>query len=178
MNFSNPIIVLIGLNKLRDKKDAIDFKRLQEFLPLGKSHLSQCLKINEKKGLIQKLEGKKYFSTIQMTPDGIRKAQRYTDFLKNLLNDYKTQSPPETQKQKTLQKKEVKKDPLVRKNLGKLIEEFTTQIQPPLKSSIKDSLSDYIPKSHIDDGLLEDLTGTTMDLIYEHLSTFFKDIFA
>ncbi|TFG24122.1 MAG: hypothetical protein EU529_05350 [Promethearchaeota archaeon] len=178
MNFNTPIIVLISLCKLRDKKDIIHFRRLQELLPLGKSQLSQCLKINEKKGLIQKPESKKYFSIIQITPKGIRKAQRYIDFLTHLLNNHIIQPPLEIQRQKTPQKKEVKKNLPVRKDFEKLMEKFISQIYTPLKSSIKDSLSDYIPKSNIDNALLEDLTSSTTDFIYEHLSKFFKDSFA
>ena len=177
MYIDNSIFVLIAIQTLKSKENLVLRKEIEDFLPLENSHISQCLRNNEEEELIKKPNGERYFKTIQITPKGIVKAKRYITFLNDLNQKINNNSNPKKKEQKTPPKKELKKDPPVRKNFGKLIEEFSSQIQTPLKSSIRDSLSDYIPESHIDNGLLDDLTGTTIDAIYEHLSTFFKDIF-
>jgi len=48
MNIGNPTIVLIATYTLRNDQDITTFKRLQNFLPLEKSHISQALAYNEK----------------------------------------------------------------------------------------------------------------------------------
>jgi len=158
MYFNAPQIVLIAISTLKDENNITTYKHLQDFLPFEKSQLSQALIYNEKLHLIQKPQGKKYFSTIQITPKGIEKAQRYIDALRNLLNNAR---PLPKKKDKVIPKKSP--------NIRKTINDLSSQFFSPLRDILKESLLDYIPESHLTDNLLDDTTDSILNFFHEKL---------
>ena len=77
MYFDNSKIVLLTVFAHKDDEDITPFKTLRELLPIEKSHISQSLAQNEKDGLIKKPDSNKYFTRIQITPEGIQTAKRH-----------------------------------------------------------------------------------------------------
>ncbi len=86
MFIDNSIIVLIVIQSNKDANGITPYKRLQELLPIEKSHISQALAQNERNGLIKKPDSSKYFTRMQITLEGIQKAKRYIAFLSKILN--------------------------------------------------------------------------------------------
>ncbi len=82
----NPLIVLLAIFTHRDAQNITTFQTLQSLLPLEKSHISQSLSQNEKLGLIKKPTSRKYFTHIQITPEGIQKAERNIALLTKIIN--------------------------------------------------------------------------------------------
>ena len=85
MFIDNSIITLIVIYIQKNDYDITPYRRLHDLLPLEKSHISQNLATHEKKGLIMNPNSAKYFTQIQITPEGIRVAERYIAFLNKIL---------------------------------------------------------------------------------------------
>ena len=166
MHIDNPIIVLIAIYSLRNDNDINTFKQLQGFLPLEKSQISQSLSHNEKKEFIKKPDEHRYFTDIQITPSGIRQAERYINFFKKLLDNL--ESPPE------YMEKGASRDPHIPRNFKAFLDIFTTKFYSPLKRSIKNSLREYIPESHLSDNLLDDITDNVLNFFHDQLSSLFR----
>lgn len=161
MYLDNPIIVLIASLVLKDKNDITTYRQLQEFLPLEKSQISQALKTNEEADLLQKPEGNKYFSQIKITDNGILKAQRYISFLKKLVRVSSSPLPTNKPRPKP-------NNPPTPPNITSFIEKSFS----PLKSTLKKSLQDYIPESHLTADMLEDITDDILSFFQNRLEKF------
>ena len=166
MYLSNPVIVLVTSYILKDENNITTYKRLQEFLPLEKSQISQALKNNEDADLIKKLQGKKYFSTIQITPNGIQKAQRYISFLEKLIKTSPSNLPKHP--------KSILYSSTPSPNLNSFGDKLTTSLFSPLKSTLKKSLQNYIPESHLPTDMLEDITDETLSFFQRRLENYEK----
>jgi hypothetical protein len=163
MNIDNSMIVLIAIYIQRDDKNIATFKQLLDSLPLEKSHLSQALAHLEKKNVIKKPEGRAYFSTIQITQEGISQAHRHIVFLSNLLG---THTANTTEKSRTSHN-----NSKLTTNFTKVLNKFISVSFSPLKNIIRNSLEEYIPTSHLNDNLLNDLTDAILDFLRDHVST-------
>lgn len=162
MFIDNKIIVLISIHQHRDENNIVSFRQLQDSLSLEKSHISQSLKHNEQQHFIQKPNEQKYFSYIQITPLGIKKAQFYIDYLQELLQNH--QPPPKIQKSIS------KKSPIP-STFHKFLKEFPSTLFTPLKNTVKESLQQYIPESNLGENLLDDLSEDILDFFQKKLST-------
>jgi len=171
MNIDNPSIVLIAIFTQRNDQDITTFKQLQKILPLEKSHISQTLAHNEKKNLIRKPDNNTYFTTILITPQGIRKAQRYITFLQTLIN---APNPPPINNIPVSKKEILPQKSSSPLDLKLFLDKFTSRFFPPLKNTLKNSLQDYIPKSHLSDNLIDDLTDTILDFFHDQFSTIYN----
>jgi hypothetical protein len=157
MYLDNPIIVLLGIFSQKNKDNIISFKQLQDLLPLEKSQISQALSYNSKIGLIQKAEGNKYFTKIQITPEGIQKAKRCITFLEKLITISPSPSPRRP--------KSTPKSPTPPPQLNS----FVDKLFSPLKKTLKNSLQDYIPESHLTLDMLNDITDDILTFFHNKL---------
>jgi len=166
MYLDNKIIVLIAIYNLRNEYNTVTFKELLDNLPLEKSHISHSLKSNEKMAYIQKPEDSRYFSSIQITSNGIKKALNHISFLQNLLK----LTTPSPYKKSNVDPRDSKILP----NFKLVLASFISEFYSPLKNTLKDSLQEYIPESHLTDNLLDDLTDNVLSFFHNQFTSYYK----
>ena len=166
MYLDNSVIVLIACYVLKNEKNIVSYKQLQEFLPLEKSQISQALKSDEEATLLQKPEGNKYFSKIELTPMGIQKAERYISFLQKLVNSHPLLSPQKLNPQSN--------NPIPPPNINSVVDKLSTSLFSPLKSTLKKSLQEYIPNSGLDENMIDDLADDVITFFQNKVENFEK----
>jgi len=91
--------------------------------------------------------------------------ERYITFLSKLLNrhDYS----PQTKEKEGNPKHNSK----TFSNFKSFLDNLSSRLFSPLKNTLKSSLQDYIPKSHLNDNLLDDVTDTILNFFHDQFST-------